>query len=81
MVNLLLFVFLIFQSLVRESFKKRRELLHSSFKEVEGVSPFSNQATLFIYFREEHEHTPSQLWEWVLHGRALSTVIQESLRI
>ena len=86
MVNLPLFVFLIFQSLVRESFKKRRELLHSSFKEVEGVSslretPFSNQATLLIYFREEHEHTPSQLWEWVLHGRALSTVIQESLPI
>ena len=34
-----------------------------------------------FFLRTEHEHTPSQLWEWVLHGRALSTVIQESLRI
>ena len=30
---------------------------------------------------EEEVIIPSQLWEWVLHGRALSTVIQKSLHI
>ena len=45
---------------------------------------YLKQATMIFSnstIEQNIEHTPSQLWEWVLHGRALSTIIQESLRI
>ena len=42
------------------------------------VNDISGSISLYTFRRIGRSIMPSQFWEWVLHGRALNMVIQES---